>query len=335
MNAHLSHFFQEISNAGFWRRLFGWTSIRNLSLDAYKEASELEERTVELEAQLKELQNRAQVAGRDLDHEKENRAKLEAELSLLRTSRDEYLRYKQAESERKAAYERNVIELNKVKNLLEKDRETLRREREEEIRAGFEAMKATWNRHEEMVASTIQAICQRHVIEYVQTVPFRGSPDNAIKICDEYIIFDAKSPSTDDLNYFPTYLKSQVEAMRKYLQPGVKKDFFLVIPANTLDQIPRFTYNLADYNVYIISADALEPVVMSLKKIEEYEFAEQLSPDDRDNICRLLGKFAHTTKRKIQVDQYFTWQFLEILTKCKSDLPDEILKLVIAKELSS
>ncbi|MDQ6762670.1 MAG: hypothetical protein M3015_08585, partial [Bacteroidota bacterium] len=44
------------------------------------------------------------------------------------------------------------------------------------------------------------------------------------------------------------------------------------------------------------------------------------------------GKFAHTTKRKIQIDQFFANQFLEILVRCKNDLPEDILEQVIEYE---
>lgn len=45
----------------------------------------------------------------------------------------------------------------------------------------------------------------------MEKLPFKGEPDNAIKINDEYIIFDAKSPSGDDFSNFSNYLKNQAE----------------------------------------------------------------------------------------------------------------------------
>ena len=95
---------------------------------------------------------------------------------------------------------------------------------------------------------------------------------------------------------------------------------------------PFFYKILSFYNVYVITIDSLEPIILSLKKIEEYEFAEKLSPEDRDNICRIIGKFAHTTKRKIQIDQFFTHQFIEILMKCQNDLPADFVEQVIEFE---
>jgi hypothetical protein len=59
---------------------------------------------------------------------------------------------------------------------------------------------------------------------------------------------------------------------------------------------------------------------------------EKLSPEERDDICRIIGKFAHTTKRRIQIDQYFADEFLDTLKKAGSQLPKEILKSVIEFE---
>ena len=95
---------------------------------------------------------------------------------------------------------------------------------------------------------------------------------------DQFIVFDAKSPANDDLSNFPKYIKDQTENLKKYAKhENVKKDLFLVIPSNTLSVINQYTYNIGDYNVNIITKDSLEPIILSLKKIEEYEFADKLS----------------------------------------------------------
>jgi hypothetical protein len=106
----------------------------------------------------------------------------------------------------------------------------------------------------------------------------------------------------------------------------------LIVPTNTLEYIDTYIHHLADYDAFIISIDALEPVILSLKKVEDYDFAEQLSPEDRENICRVLGKFAHLTKRRIQIDSFFIKQFMELAYKAESDLPKEFLDKVVEFE---
>lgn len=244
--------------------------------------------------------------------------------------------FKQTEDDRKIKYEKDVATLNAIREQIVKERnEEIEKRQNEEIQR-IESMKEKWAKHQENVKNVIKLICQKHLIEYVEKVPFKGTPDNTIKICDEFVIFDAKSPATEDLQNFPTYIRTQTEAVKKYIkEENVRKDIFLVIPSNTVDTtIKQFSYNMADYNVYIVTLDVLEPLILTLKKIEDYEFVDQLTPEERENICRLLGKFAHMTKRRIQIDHFFAWEFLDILTKCKVDLPREILEKVIEFEKS-
>jgi hypothetical protein len=196
-------------------------------------------------------------------------------------------------------------------------------------------MKETWLLHQADVQGRIKAICQKHTLSYVDKPPFRGEPDNTLSICEEFVVFDAKSPAGDDLKNFPVYVRAQAEGAKKYARiEGVKKDVFLVVPTNTLPVISQFVYNMADYNVYIISIDVLEPLILSLCKIEDYEFAEQLSPEERENICRIIGKFAHLSKRRIQIDSFFARQFIELAYKCENNLPADIHEKVLEFEKS-
>ncbi|MFN5422137.1 MAG: hypothetical protein ACK5AO_02620 [bacterium] len=199
----------------------------------------------------------------------------------------------------------------------------------------IDRLKATWSDHQLQAQQYIKAICGKHTIEYVDQVPFKGTPDNTIRIAGEYIVFDAKSPAGEDLNNFPLYIKTQAEAAKKYAsQDDVRREIFFVVPSNTLEALKHFVYPMADYTVYVISLDTLEPIILSLKKIEEYEFAEELTPEERSNICRILGKFAHLTKRRIQVDSFFAKQAIELGYAAESSLPAEILEEMLNFERS-
>jgi hypothetical protein len=340
---NLRRFFDQVKEINLWKRIFNWRAVKTLSYDAYEEFSQISRKIDELNQLIDERDKK--VVGLEKSNEglkikleeigklESKIVKLEGDLNRSDDLKNDLLKkvtqFEQAEATRKTDYEKNVATVNAIREELERDRKKINDDRIREQKEEFELMKDTWKNHQDNVESTIRNICRTHLIEYLDEVPFKGSPDNTIKIAGEYIIFDAKSPANDDLNNFPKYLKIQTESVKKYIdQEDVKKDLFLVIPVNTFDVIKQFSYNLGDYNVYIVSVDSLEPIILSLKKIEEYEFAEQLTPEERENICRIIGKFAHTTKRKIQIDYFFSYQFLEILTKCKADLPDDILKSV-------
>ena len=234
-------------------------------------------------------------------------------------------------------FKKAIDSTNTLQESLEKEKERLNDERVKEKEEHFDNMKKQWREHEKDVENHLQMICKNNVITYISQEEFphpRNKPDNSIEIMDQLIVFDAKSPANDNLSNFSNYIKTQTENLKKYAKhDNVKKDLFLVIPSSTLHVIDQFTYNMSDYNVYVITLDALEPIVLSLKKIEEYEFADKLSPDDRENICRVIGKFAHSTKRRIQIDQFFANEFLDTLHKAKQ-LPKDILENVIQFENS-
>lgn len=242
----------------------------------------------------------------------------------------------QNEDARTREHDQRMTALQELKKQLDDDRLRVQQERDEETQKKYADMEQTWKRHEEIVEESLRSICQRHTLQYCdkEKFPVAGKkPDNAILICDQYVIFDAKSPkNSEDLSNFPQYIRSQAEAAKKYTKEDlVKKDIFLVVPANTVEYFDEFHLDMADYQVYIVTYDSLEPIVLALRKIEDYQFVDQLSPEDRENICHVIGKFAHATKRRMQIDTYFFNEFLGLLRSCES-LPDDIAKKVVEFE---
>ena len=347
----LNLFFSKIREITFWQRLFSWRAVRNLSYEAYEEYKGLdkniaatqsehdavEKRLATITTQHEGLQSKlSQYEKAEIKKDSETASlhkKIEELNNSIAVMNRTVSKHETTEEERTKNYENKITQLNQLKESLNNEIKRLSDERVVEQKFTLEKMKKQWTDHETSVQQSIKTICQNHFIKYVDNVPFKGNPDNTIEICEEYIIFDAKCPANDDLTNFPKYLKLQTESIRKYAnQENVKKDIFLVIPSNTIHTVSQLTYNMGDYNVFIVTKDSLEPIILSLQKIENYQFAEQLSPEERENICRVIGKFAHTTKRKIQIDQFFANEFLELLVRCKNDLPEDILKQVIEYE---
>ncbi|PLX18481.1 MAG: hypothetical protein C0601_04500 [Candidatus Muiribacterium halophilum] len=255
---------------------------------------------------------------------------LKNEISRLNKENTEYQKTLSAneemQQERKEKFDNELGRLLKMEEQLSHRRQQLEEEQKELVRKHFEEMKTTWQKHETRVEQEIKNICNKYVITYIdkEKVPFKGKPDNTIMVADEYIIFDAKSPARDDLEYFPKYIKAQTEQLKKYTKnPEVKKDIFLVVPTNTIEKLPANYYDMGDYSVYVITPDSLEPVILALKKIEEYEFTDKLSPEERDSVCRILGSFLHLSKRRIQIDMFMANETDGIL-KAMKDIPLDI-----------
>jgi hypothetical protein len=347
---NLRRFFDEFKNLTFWQRLFSWNKIRALSYAAYQDLVLLDEQVKKNQSELETfrrerdllLQDRNSVQSQLADM-KEGFGKLDMKLQHLdleakRTQLEKQdLQRKlslaeQREEQRKKEHDQSVNQFLTLKQSAEKEKLEIKEKALRELQTRNELMKETWRRHEGAVQSVIKDICQRHAIEYVEEVPFRGKPDGVIRICDELIVFDAKSPaSEEDLTNFNTYLRSQAEAAGKYANhDGVRKEIYLVVPSNTLEVLKSRRFDLGNYTVTVITIDALEPVIESLKKLEIYEFAEQLSPEDRQSICRIVGSYIYMTKRRIQVDQDFNSHALELLSRTNREIP-ELMQEEIAK----
>ena len=343
-------FFDRIKSATFWDRVlpWRWRTIRALSYEAYSEYKQLVESLHQNVGELEQGRTSIATLRQENEQLKINSAKFEKDMTTKQNEitrlqgkiegifheaaqlKEEIAGLKESEVNLFKQYDNKMATLDRIQNRIEGERK-----QEEEQRHRLEMQRVTslkkyWAIHQESVKEIIKGICQKHVIEYVEKPPFKGNPDNTIKICDEYVVFDAKSPGTEDLNVFYKYIKIQAEAMKKYAkQESVKRDLFLVVPSNTVDAIEQFSFNMGDYNVYAVTVDSLEPLILALKKIEDYEFVEELTPEERENICRIIGKFAHTAKRRIQIDHFFARQFLDILIKCETDVPVDMLEKAV------
>lgn len=337
--------------------------IRNSNVDVYEEKiKNLKEKNLDLkserdkkEMELKHLNNdlklKLQLLSK-LDETKEQNdstiLNLKSEISGYKerisslTAENKEIskkiaQFEKVKDEQQKKYDEMIVKLEKREDTLEKRRQEIEDNKVLEEQNKFEEMKKTWKNHENLVEKAIKQVCSNNVIDYFdkEKVPFKGKPDNTIKIADEYIIFDAKSPANDNLNNFPTYIKNQAESLKKYVaESNVKKDLFLVVPTNVIDKLQTTFFDMSDYRVYVITSDSLEPIILSLRKIEEYEFAEKLSPEDRESICRVIGHFAHHTKRRLQIDTFLADKAIELLKSCEY-LPEEILEEVKNHEIKS
>ncbi len=357
--------FNDLKSFTFWDRLFRWNRIRTLLIDASADLQKLiigfdSLSKVNHELEIEKNKNKSMEASvgdlKFLRSEKDSlltektsleskneiylkrgtelsselsalKQKLESRENELNYLREENTKFKSAEEERRRNHENSINNLDVTIKRIQQERN---KEKEEQHELEFEKLlkqKETWSNHEENVKSRIKTICNKHGVEYVEKVPFKGKPDNTLKVNDEYIVFDAKSPAGDDLTNFPIYIRNQAESVSKYAkEEEVRREIFLVVPANTLEILEQFEFRLSDYTVYVISIDSLEPIILALRKIEDYEFAESLSPEERENICRVIGKFVHLSKRRIQIDGFFAKQFFELVYRSEADLPKDILE---------
>jgi hypothetical protein len=320
---NLKKLLETIGTISLWERLFGWKRVKVQLMGA---AADLER----LNTINSSLQEKADALSRQVDLVGSKNDQLTAERNRLAEANAQW---RSDDEKRRLAHNEHMATLKQYQDRIQLEREKEINARHQAEVDRLENLKFTWHHHQEHVKQSLKTLCSRHTIDYLDKVPFKGEPDNTVSIGQEYIVFDAKSPRGDDLGNFPHYLREQSEKVKKYAnEQQVKNWIFFVVPTNTLEVLKTVVFQLADYHVFVVTIDALEPILLSLKKVEEYEFADQLSPEERDNICRVLGKFAHLSKRRVQIDTYFISQFMELAYKCENDLPPDVLEKAIEFE---
>jgi len=306
---------------------------RTLETESAKITEDLEDlitakgRIASLES-VRDEQISAETARKKEDAEKylELKEKLEATAADLMSAKEELSAVESVREEQTAEYSRKIERINTLYDQLKGDREKLAEEQMNLIVRKQEELATSWQKHETDVAENIRNICRKHDFVWCEKneYPHPGTPDNVILIGKKYTIFDAKSPKNpEELDNFPGYLKSQAEGMKKYCRyEDVRKEAFLVVPSSTLDTLTTYQYDLAEYVIYIITPESLVPILQVLRQIENYEFTDTMSPEDRDKLSRFIGKLSHTTKRKIQIDTYFSRELIDALKGIEA-LPDE------------
>lgn len=328
-----------LKNIGLVDRVFRWGKIRNMLIDAASDLTINESKFNEQHSTINSLTNQLQLIDKEKQLLDKRKNQIENELEILRRETDRLQKentiFITTEESRKQSHDATLNTLQKIQTQIQTERaDEIEQKNKAELQR-LASLKQTWVNHESNVKGMVKSIAQRHTIDYIEKAPFKGTPDNTLFICEEYIVLDAKSPGGDDLKNFPHYIKDQAERAQKYArQADVKSDIFFIVPSNTLEILRQFVFKFPDYVVYIISVDTLEPLMLNLKKIEEYEFAKELTPEDRNNICRVLGRFAHLSKRRIQIDSFFARQFIELAYKAESSLPADILESVMEFERS-
>jgi len=337
---------QELQNLGWWGRLFGWGRIRRMLLEASSEWEATQASTAQNNQALQALQGEllqsrqqsgmAEARAVDLQRDKDllNADLMSARRDVQRLG-SELAALTQVDNQRRVELQTNLTSLSQLKERIAEERLQEHQARQEELERKQQRLRQTWQAHQENARNKIRQIAEKHSVPVVDKFPLKGEPDNVLLICEQYVVLDAKSPGGEDLANFGTYLKTQAEAAVKYTkQEGVFGQLYFVVPSNTLESLPQTVFRFVDYTVYVIPVEALEPVILSLMKVDEYLNVKEISPEDRRNIFVILGRFAHLTKRRLQVDQFFANESLSLAAETENRLPEEMRKEVAEIEKS-
>jgi hypothetical protein len=239
------------------------------------------------------------------------------ELTARQTEIDRYVK------ERDAKYTALVVEaerLNALSTKFEEERKTA------EI-ATRRNMQGIFERHRTHVGEILTEICADLHLDLKTEATYRGTscPNFALLVNNNYVFFNTASPaSQDEIPDFARHVTEKAtELLEAAKEDGVRGEAYLVVPSAVAADLREFEFESVRCTVFVVTPEALQAIVRTLKRIEDYEFARQITPFELDQICRFIGELSHMTKRKIALDTYFSNEMLEILQKVEN-LPTDV-----------
>lgn len=264
---------------------------------------------------------------------------LESEYKAVSKERDTLSgrinKFETQEDQRQLRHEDMATKLEEAKSALEDERTRIRREDEQKLQRELEERDRMWNEHEQRVIAQLAELCKKPQFGFTAydnaNLPegFHGSlkPDFMIGFLNQYVIFDAKVSRSQDLQ---NYVKDAVKKTAKKVK-GVEEIYptlFLVVPTEAIGELKQTSFYEEGFSFYVISPEALEPVFAGLKKLENYEFAKEMDPQERENIVDMLANFDYHISTRNAVDYHLLQHGIETLAKLRgkdSDLLEEVI----------
>jgi hypothetical protein len=252
--------------------------------------------------------------------------KQEAKIEGLTMERDSLkktvVKYETDTEQREREFNERMTRLEGVKLSLDQERQRVIREDEERIAHTLAERDRLWNDHENSVVATLTDLSKQPQFAFTSysntNLPegFDGSlkPDFMIEFLDQYVIFDAKVSKSKSLQ---TYVNDQVKKTVEKVKNNDKiyKWIFLVVPATALSELKTHHYPVEGYQLFVISPEAIPAVLASLKNITRYEFAEQMDPQQRENIIQTIAELDFHINLRNATDIVLSKMGIDILQK--------------------
>lgn len=232
---------------------------------------------------------------------------------------------------------RQINDLENARKSLEDEKKRIRKE-DEDKKHELEALRdRIWAEHEDKVISNLRDICSKKEFNFQvfsnKDLPnefdWSFKPDFMILHLGEYIIFDAKMSKSSQID---TYLASQIkETVRKIKtsKANIHKTIFFVIPS--WECVRKTHYFEEGFNFYIITPECFEPILATFKKIQEYDLAEELIPQERENIISLIAILSSHISQRNAIDQINSQEWQKVLFTQQSLSSDLIEAINIKK----
>ncbi len=243
-------------------------------------------------------------------------------------------KYEAEEVKSSRELEQKIGKLDVSQKALEDERIRIRREDEARTEAELAERDRMWAEHEEKVLKYMTEVCAMAEFGFEtytnnnlpESFDGRLKPDFMVGFLDQFVIFDAKISRSDNLqNYITTQVKNTATKIKG--NSKIYSSVFFVVPTDAIGELKKLYYYEDGYSFFIISMEAIMPVLASLKKIQNYEFAEKMDPQERENIINMIAEFDQHINLRNAMNLVITQHGINVLEKTEKlpqDLQDDI-----------
>lgn len=232
-----------------------------------------------------------------------------------------------------------ITQLDNAKIALEQERARVIKEDEEKREKELQELDRMWNEHENKVISLLKDLCKNPELNFTtydnKNLPDswdgKHKPDFMIEFLNQYIIFDAKVSKQDNLQtYMNTSVRSTSEKIKN--NTNIYPHVFFVVPTHAIKELNKTYFYEQSVSFYVISPEALAPILACLKKITTYELAEHFDPQQREKMISLLAEFDYHINFRNAYDLIATKMGVNILENIRKADEDTQEKITQRKE---
>lgn len=196
-----------------------------------------------------------------------------------------------------------------------------------------------WNMHETESILKMKEICQKPNLlvpsydnnNLPDDFDTQLKPDFMVRLLDQYMVFDPKLSKPENLQtYLASQSKKTAEKFRK--SPSferIYKSVFFIVPSLALQYLRQFSFYEQGFMFYVIPTESFEPVLTTLKRLEDYELADKYDPQERENIVNLIAAFEQHIRQQNATNILGTLRGIRVLGE-KQLIPEEVADAIEA-----
>ena len=206
-------------------------------------------------------------------------------------------------------------------------------EEEREARAEYEVKRnSIWAKHEGSAKAKMYEICTKPDILLPafdnNNLPddFDGSmkPDFMVRLLGQYVIFDPKSSSAKNLQ---AYIQTQVKSTARKIKDSSSSNniypmVFFIIPSIGIEDIKECYFVEQGISFFVIPIESFEPIIRTLKRLEEYDMANKYDPKDREDMVNLIAVLNQYVRQQNATNILSVLQGLQALAEISS-MPED------------